>query len=166
MSPRDEGGGPSGPARNEPGADDVSTFVDTNVLLYARDDGQPERQGLAATWLDHLWETATGRVSSQVLNEFYVNATRKLRHPMSTETARADVADLAGWDPIGIDGDLIGAAWEIEDRYGLHFWDALVVAAAKAAGCDTLLTEDLQHGQDLDGLRVVSPFEEAPPGAD
>ena len=55
---------------------------------------------------------------------------------------------------------------EIQDRFGFHFWDALVVAAAKAAGCDTLLTEDLQHGQDLDGLRVVSPFEEAPPSAD
>ncbi len=144
----------------------MSTFVDTNVLLYARDDGQPERQAMAAGWLEHLWQSSTGRVSTQVLNEFYVNATRKLRHPMSPEAARADVADFASWDPVGIDGDLIGDAWDIEDRYGFHFWDALVVAAAKAAGCDTLLTEHLQHGQDLDGLRVVSPFEEAPPTAD
>lgn len=143
----------------------MSIFVDTNVLLYTRDTGQPDKQAVAAGWLEHLWASDTGRVSTQVLNEFYVNATRKLRHPMTTEDARADVADLASWRPVGIDEDLISAAWEIEDRYGFHFWDALVVAAAKAAGCDALLTEDLQHGQDLDGLRVVNPFEEEPPSA-
>ena len=144
----------------------MTTFVDTNVLLYARDDGHPEQQGPAAAWLDHLWESSTGRVSIQVLNEYYVNATRKLRRPITTDAARADVSDLAEWQPVGIDEGLVAAAWDIEDRYGFHFWDALVVAAAHSAGCDTLLTEDLQHGQDLDGLRVVNPFEEAPPSGD
>lgn len=141
----------------------MTTFVDTNVLLYARDEGQPEKQAVAAGWIEHLWESDAGRVSTQVLNEFYVNATRKLSHPMTIDDARADVADLAGWDPIGIDGELISAAWDIEDRYQFHFWDALVVAAAKAAGCHTLLTEDLQDGQDLDGLAVVNPFAHPPP---
>lgn len=141
----------------------MTTFVDTSVLLYARDDGHAEQQGLAAAWLDHLWQSSTGRVSAQVLNEYYVNATRKLRRPITTDAARADVADLAEWQPVGIDEALIAAAWQIEDRYGLHFWDALVVAAAHAAGCDTLLTEDLQDGQDLDGLVVVNPFLHPPP---
>lgn len=144
----------------------MTTFVDTNVLLYARDDGHPEQQGLAAAWLDHLWESSTGRLSTQVLNEYYVNASRKLRRPITAEAARADVADLASWQPVGIDEDLIAAAWEIEDRYGFHFLDALVVAAAQAAGCDTLLTEDLQDGQDLDGVVVVNPFRHPPPERD
>lgn len=144
----------------------MSTFVDTNVLLYARDTGQPEKQATAAGWIEHLWGSNGGRVSTQVLNEFYVNATRKLTHPITTAEARADVADLAGWEPVGIDGDLVAAAWDIEDRFGFHFWDALVVAAAQRAGCDTLLTEDLQDGQDLDGVVVVNPFLHAPPEED
>lgn len=141
------------------------TFVDTNVLVYARDDLEPQKQPVAQGWLEYLWNTGDGRTGIHVLNEFYVTVTRKVRQPMAEDAARAEIAELAAWRPVGIDKDLIGAAWEIEDRYGFHFWDALVVAAAKAAGCDTLLTEDLQHGQDLDGLRVVSPFEEAPPSA-
>lgn len=144
----------------------MTTFMDTNVLVYARQVDEVVKQPAAAAWLAHLWESSEGRVSTQVLNEYYVTVTRKLDPPVTTADARADVADLGNWDPIGIDGDLIGTAWEIEDRFGFSFWDSLVVAAAKAAGCDTLLTEDLQHGQDLDGLRVVNPFEEAPPGAD
>ena len=144
----------------------MTTFVDANVLVYARDDHEPDKQSVAAGWLDHLWESNSGRISTQILNEYYVTITRKLDAPMTTEAARADIADLASWQPVGIDEDLIGAAWDIEDRYGFHFWDALVVATAKAADCDTLLTEDLQHGQDLDGLRVVNPFEEAPPSAE
>jgi len=142
----------------------VSTFVDTNVLVYARDPGQPAKQELADAWLEHLWQSAGTRVSTQVLNEYYVTVTRKLRHPMTTEAARADIADLAGWQPVGIDERLVRHAWQIEDRYGFHFWDALIVAAAKASGCDTLLTEDLQDGQDLDGLVVVDPFAHPPPG--
>lgn len=144
----------------------MSTFVDTNVLVYARDDLESEKQPVAQGWIEYLWNSGTGRTGIQVLNEFYVTVTRNVRQPMAEEAARAEIADLAGWRPIGIDEGLVGAAWEIQDRFGLHFWDALVVAAAKAAGCDTLLTEDLQHGQDLDGLRVVSPFAEPPPSAD
>lgn len=144
----------------------MSTFVDTNVLVYARDDLEPEKQPVAQGWIEYLWNSGTGRTGIQVLNEYYVTVTRNVRQPMAEEAARAEITDLAGWGPVGIDEDLVGTAWEIQDRYGFHFWDALVVAAAKAAGCDTLLTEDLQHGQDLDGLRVVNPFEQAPPTAD
>lgn len=144
----------------------MSTFVDTNVLVYARDDLEPEKQPVARGWIEYLWNTGTGRTGIQVLNEYYVTVTRNVRQPMAEEAARAEIADLAGWRPVGIDEDLVGTAWEIQNRFGFHFWDALVVAAAKAAGCETLLTEDLQHGEDLDGLRVVNPFEEAPPNED
>lgn len=144
----------------------MTTFMDTNVLVCARQADETVKQPVAAGWLAHLWDSNQGRVSTQVLNEYYVTVTRKLDPPVTVADARADVADLAGWEPVGIDGDLVAAAWEIEDRYGLHFWDALVVAAAQAAGCDTLLTEDLQDGQDLDGVVVVNPFLHAPPDPD
>lgn len=141
----------------------MTTFVDTNVLVYARHANEPGKQPVAAGWIEYLWESNAGRVSTQILNEYYVTVTRKLDPPVSIVDARADIADLAGWQPIGIDEELISKAWDVEDRWGFHFWDALVVAAAHAAGCDTLLTEDLRHGQHLDGLRVVNPFEESPP---
>lgn len=143
----------------------MTAFVDTNVLVYARQDRELTKQSVAAGWLEHLWASDSGRVSTQVLNEYYVTITRKVDPPAAIEDARADVGDFASWRPVGIDEELIAAAWDIEDRYGFHFWDALVVAAAKASGCDTLLTEDLQDGQDLDGLLVVNPFVHPPPPA-
>jgi len=66
------------------------------------------------------------------------------------------------WGPAHIDAQTLATAWSIEDRFGLSFWDALVVASAQATGCDALLTEDLQHDMDFDGVRVVDPFEVPP----
>ena len=144
----------------------MTTFVDTNVLVYARDDLEPEKQPVARGWLEYLWNTGAGRTGIQVLNEYYVNVTRNVRQPMAPEVARSEISDLAEWQPVGIDERLVAAAWEIEDRYDFHFWDALVVAAAQAAGCDALLTEDLHDGQDLDGVVVVNPFLHPPPALD
>ena len=135
-----------------------TVFVDTNVLLYARDASEPVKQPRAQAWLDALWEHQRGRLSHQVLNEYYVAATHKLQPGLDREAARADVRDLMAWRPIGIDSALLEDAWWLEARFGLSFWDSLGVAAARAAGCRYLLTEDLQHGQDLDGVAVVDPF--------
>ncbi len=137
-------------------------FVDSNVLVYARDASEPEKQARAREWMASLWSQGRGRVSAQVLNEFYVTVTRKLKPGLSREEARKDVRDLASWNPIATDGRLLEAAWNVEDRHGLSFWDALIVAAAHAAGCDRLLTEDLKDGQDFGGLTVVDPFRNAP----
>lgn len=136
----------------------MSTFVDTNVLVCARDAGQPQKQPVARQWLDRLWDTATGRLSAQVLHEYYVTVTRKLEPGMSQADARADVRDLLTWKPLPISGELTSQAWTIEDQFDFSFWDALIVAAAQAANCRHLLTEDLQDGQDLDGVVVVNPF--------
>lgn len=135
-----------------------TVFVDTNVLLYARDASEPVKQPRARAWLDTLWERQRGRLSHQVLNEYYVAATRKLQPGLDRETARADVRDLMAWRPVGLDSAMLEDAWWLEARFGLSFWDSLVVAGARAAGCRYLLTEDLQHGQDLDGMAVVDPF--------
>jgi predicted nucleic acid-binding protein len=136
----------------------VPVFVDTNVLVYARDASEPEKQAVARGWMEHLWTSTSGRLSVQVLQEFYVTVTRKLRPGLPPDEARADVRALAAGRPIRIDEAMVEAAWRVEDRLGLSFWDALIVSAAQAAGCVTLLTEDLQHGLEIDGLVVADPF--------
>lgn len=140
----------------------MPTFVDTNVLLYARDASEPDKQPLAQRWLDTLWEQRTGRLSVQVLNEYYVAATRKLRPGLERGVARADVQDLMAWRPVRLGPSIIEDAWWLEERFSLSYWDALIVAAAREAGCRHLLTEDLQHGQDLDGVTVIDPFMQEP----
>lgn len=143
----------------------VPVFVDTNVLVYARDLSAGEKHRQARTWLTHLWQTRRGRLSYQVLHEYYSVVTRKLRPGLSQGDARSDVRDLFAWQPAWPNGDVLEMAWGIEDRYGLAFWDALIVAAAQASGCRYLLTEDLQHRQELDGLTVISPFLATPADA-
>jgi predicted nucleic acid-binding protein len=134
-------------------------FVDTDILVYdcdARDAAKHER---ARAWMTRLWERpGLGAVSSQVLTEFYWTVTRKLRPGLSEETARRYVRTLFAWDFVEVDQATIAEAWAVQDRFGLSFRDSLVVAAARLARCRTLLTEDLQDGQDLDGLLVVNPF--------
>lgn len=133
-------------------------FVDTNVLVYHRDDRDPAKQQAAAEWMALLWELRVGRLSVQVLQEYYVAVTSKLDPGLTVEDARDDVAALASWKPVAATPPLIESAWRVHDRWAFSFWDALIVAAAKAEQCTLLLTEDLQHGQDLDGLEVMSPF--------
>ena len=137
-------------------------FVDTNVLVYARDASEPEKQPVAREWLDRLWRSKQGRLSVQVLNEFYVTVTRKLQPGMSIGNARADIRDLISWDPMPVNAALLDRAWAVETRFGLQYWDALIVASAQQSGCRHLLTEDLQDGQDLDGVLVVNPFPPRP----
>ena len=113
-------------------------------------------------WLRHLWRTHSGRLSFQVLQEFYVTVTRKLTPGLDPETARADVRSLLAWNPVLIDATTLDESWGMQDRFGVSFWDALILAAARVAGCETILSEDLQEGQEFDGLRVISPFSQSP----
>ena len=140
----------------------MPVFVDTNVLVYARDASEPDKQPRALDWIKALWESREGRVSSQILQEYYVAVTRKLRPGLPAAAARADVRNLLAWQPFAIDAETLEAAWQLEDRYRLSTWDALVVAAARLGGCEYLLTEDLQDGQDLGGVEVVNPFSREP----
>lgn len=137
----------------------VSTvFVDTNVLLYSEDRADEVKHRAARAWLRVLWSSRRGRLSSQVLHEFYVNATRKLRPPLPAGDARAEVRRYQRWQPWPVDQATVETAWAVESRFGLSYWDALMVAAAVQQGCDLLLTEDLQHDQQIDGVRIVNPF--------
>jgi predicted nucleic acid-binding protein len=132
-------------------------FVDTNVFVYRRHAESGPRQARAAAVVERLWRQGDGRTSVQVLQEYYNVATRKLLLPKSE--IRQSVNRLFAWKPVVPDAGTFARAWSIEDRHHLSFWDALVVAAAQTADCTHLLTEDLQDGQDLDGLLVLNPFE-------
>jgi predicted nucleic acid-binding protein len=136
-------------------------FVDTNVLVYCRDAGQGDKQARASAWMQRLWETRNGRLSYQVLQEFYVTVTAKLQPGLDAESARNDVRSLLAWRPIPVDARIVEGAWVIQDRYGLAWWDALIVAAAQVADCKFLLTEDLQDGQELGEVQVLNPFRHA-----
>lgn len=140
----------------------MPVLVDTNVLVYARDASEPEKQPRAKEWMDALWQQRSGRLSAQILTEFYVVTTQKLSPGLSPAAARLDVRDLMSWRPLAIDGSLIDAAWSVQDRHAVSFWDSLVVAAAHRLSCDHLLTEDLQDGHAFGRTKVVNPFRHRP----
>lgn len=131
-------------------------FVDSNVLLYCVDGTDPEKQSRALDWLDHLWLTGSGRLSWQVLHEFYWNAVRKMR--IEPASARGIVEDLAHWKPVDTTFTLVQNAWQWTDAAQLAYWDALVLAAAQHSGARYLLTEDFQMGRHYGDVLVVNPF--------
>jgi len=135
-------------------------FVDSNVLLYRYDAVNPEKQVAAKRWLEALEDTRTARLSWQVLNEFYDNATRKLGmpHPL---IRRAAVL-YGAWGPLGFSLGLIERAWHWTDRAQLRYWDALIVASAESLSCRYLLSEDFQTGRRFGEIQVVSPFRADP----
>ena len=137
-------------------------FVDTNVLVYSRDSRSPAKHDRARAWMELLWETRRGRLSRRVLQEYYVTVTRNLRPGLPAAEARSDVRALFHWmSPVDPEAT-IEAAWSFQDRCSLSFWDALLLAAAQAMSCRFVLSEDLPVGQDLQGIRVVSPFATRP----
>lgn len=133
-------------------------FVDTNVLVYAWDSTEPEKQKKALAWMTHLWKARTGRLSYQVLTEFYITVTQKLDPGMEPERARRNVSLFFPWHPVQTDARVIETAWHVQDRYRLSWWDALIVSAARTAGCRYLLTEDLRSGEEILEIKIVNPF--------
>ncbi|MFM2059551.1 MAG: hypothetical protein RLY71_3936 [Pseudomonadota bacterium] len=135
-----------------------TVFVDTNVLLYADDAADAVKHRRALDWLQALWLSRAGRLSTQVLNEYYFNATRKLKPPVKQGDARAEVRRYQHWRPWAVDHQTVETAWALESRYGLSYWDGLIVASALHQGCRYVLTEDLQHGQQIDSVQILNPF--------
>jgi len=140
----------------------VKVFVDTNVLVYSRDTTEPEKQAKAAAWMAALWERKTGRLSYQVLQEFYVTVTAKLKRALEPDAARLDIRTLLAWHPLPVDTRVLEGAWLLQDRYGFSWWDALIMAAAQAAGCRYLLSEDFQSGMKVGDLMIINPFRITP----
>ncbi len=134
----------------------VDCFLDTNVLLYAATGTEAE----AAKWARAHELIAARRfgISAQVLQEFYVNATRKVKRPMSPQDALAWMAQLDGIPCVATDAALVRRGAELSERYRISYWDGAIVAAAEVLGATTLYTEDLNPGQSYGAVRAVDPF--------
>jgi predicted nucleic acid-binding protein len=133
-------------------------FVDTNIFLYAHDSEAGARHERARQILRELWDESIGCLSPQVLQEFYVNATRKIPRPLSSPVAREIMRCYVPWVRAAIDGEMTLRAVEISEIWQTSFWDGMIVAAAERSGASELLTEDLQHGQRVAGILIVNPF--------
>ena len=135
---------------------DDKAFVDTNVFVYAVDAGSPGKRVRAQSLLADLADSIV--ISTQVLLEFYVTATRKLAKPLSPEDAERRVHELSGTDVVEITAPLVRTAIALSREHRLSLWDAMIVASARARGCRRLFSEDLQHGRQFGSVRVENPF--------
>ena len=149
---------PRGRAKTCTTADHVRTFVDTNVLVYLFDAGQPAKQQTAREIVAGLARAGTLVVSSQVLNEFYVTVTRKLQEPLPVSTALRALADFTAYPCVAIDAALVQRAAVRSAGDQLSHWDALIVEAAIESGAEVLCSEDFTAGQVYQGVRVEDPF--------
>jgi predicted nucleic acid-binding protein len=132
------------------------SFFDTNVLIYSDDKAAPAKQRRALELIIDHRRTRTAVVSLQVLQEYFVTVTRKLR--VDAAVARRKVELLAEFDVAAPDvGDIL-AAIDLHRLHNFSFWDALVIRSAKQSGCTVLFSEDMQHARDIDGLQIVDPF--------
>ena len=139
----------------------AKVFVDSNVLVYAHDADSGTKQKIAAARIKGLWEDQLGRISTQVLQEFYVTVTQKLGKPLSRSDAREIVRDYAQWVATPTAQTVIRAS-EISEVWKLSFWDSLILAAAEEQDCSAVLTEDLNAGQTVAGIQIVNPFLQEP----
>ncbi len=135
-------------------------FCDTNVFVYAYDASASQKQEQATQLIDRLWRSGRGVVSVQVLQELYVTLTRRLPGRRGQDLARARVEELMAWRVVSPTEADVLAAIDGSLRWRVSFWDAMLLTTAKEAGAEILWSEDLNHGQDYDGLVVRNPFVE------
>lgn len=133
-------------------------FADANFLLYVRDARDPAKQARASAWHEHLWNEGLGRTSMQVVSEFYVNLKRMAGSRMTQDQAWTHTERYFAWNPQAIDEDVMLNARRVEQRYGISWWDSMIVAAAQLQECALLLTEDLQDSGVYGTVTVRSPF--------
>ncbi len=134
-------------------------FVDTNVLVYAHDGSAGLKHKQAQHLLQNLWDSETGCLSIQVLQEFYVTVTRKVAKPLSTEQASQIINALGTWRIHSPTVQDVRQAIAIQTRYDVSFWDAMIIRSAARHGCVTLWSEDLNAGQLYERVRVANPFD-------
>jgi predicted nucleic acid-binding protein len=134
------------------------TFVDTNILVYAHDADAGEKHAIAGKTVADLWESRKGIISSQVLQELYVTLTRKVASPLRRNIARRLIRNYLTWELVLNDGPILLHASEIEDNYRLSFWGGMIVAAVYSKNAVLILTENLNNGQNIEGIRIQNPF--------
>lgn len=136
----------------------MAAFLDTNVVVYVHDHGSPDKRRRAIELLESPPDRLV--VSTQVLSEFYWTVTRKLAPPLAPEAALEATKELGALGVVTLDRPLVLSAIETAQRHQLALWDAMIVEAASRSGCERLLTEDLNHGQEIRGVRIDNPFRE------
>jgi predicted nucleic acid-binding protein len=135
----------------------AKTFIDTNILIYAHDIDANAKNDIAKAVLRELWSERTGVLSMQVLQEFYVNVTRKILSPLSKDSARSVVSTYVPWCMETTPAD-ISAAFRIEDESRVGFWDALIVSSAVKSGATRILSENVNARQRIAGILIENPF--------
>ena len=135
-------------------------FIDTNVFLYQMSGREPEKRASAETWIDAVWRSECGRLSWQVIYEVYSNAVGKFQ--IQPAQARFFVKHLMEWEPVAPGSRSIERAWHWCDKAELHFWDAMILAAAEQCECAWLVSEDLQGGRKYGSVTVINPFRRDP----
>ena len=136
----------------------ADTFVDTNILIYAYDVDAGVKNTRALAAIRELWDSMKGMMSTQVFQEFHVNATQKIPRPLPHAVVRGIIENYLVWQVQLIHPTTILRASEFQERHQLSFWDAMIVAAAHEGGAKTLLTEDLNHGQTIEGIQIINPL--------
>jgi predicted nucleic acid-binding protein len=136
----------------------TKAFVDTNILVYAHDAAAGEKHARAKSLVTRLWNDRCGVLSTQVLQEFYVNIRKKAAAPVSSIEAKQWLADYLNWEIVVNDSSAVIEAIDLEERYKVSFWDALILQAASSAGVSVIYSEDLNHGQQYADLVVRNPL--------
>jgi len=135
-------------------------FIDTNIMIYAYDVSAEEKHQIAGHILSDLWNSGLGVISTQVLQEFFVNIIQKIQRPIDKKFAKEIVRDFLRWQVVVNNGDSILDAIDICDKYGYSFWDSMIIEAAIKGGAVFLMSEDLQHGQVISGVTIRNPFKD------
>jgi len=137
-------------------------FLDTNIILYAYDVSAGEKHQRAKEIVLDLWNSGLAVISTQVLQEFFVTATQKIPKPLDNRFAKDIVGDLLKWEVVINDGVAVLDAIELLLQYGYSFWDSLIIEASIKGGAEILLSEDLSHGQTIQGVTIMNPFKTTP----
>ena len=137
---------------------DRHVFFDTKALVYANDTGAPEKRSRARKLIHEAVVSGTGSISTQVLAEFWVTVTRKLKTPLALETAREQIVLFSAFHVQAVDQSTVLEAIRLQERYQISYWDAQIIASARFAKATLLYSEDLQHGAEYEGIRIQNPF--------
>lgn len=137
----------------------VKTFVDTNIVVYAHDRSSGKKHKISKEILRKLWQKRIGILSTQVLQEFFYIATKKISDPINLSKARESIKHLLAWKLVVNDGPSILQAIDLYKKYKYSFWDSLIIQAAITGKAEILLSEDLRSGQIIESVKIINPFE-------
>jgi len=140
---------------------DRPVFFDTNTLVYANDTGSPKKRSRARELIRQAVVSGTGSISTQVLAEFWVTVTRKLKTPLAPDSAREQIALFSAFRVQAVDQATVLEAIRLQEHYQLSYWDAQIIASARFAKAALLYSEDLSDGAEYEGVKVQNPFRKA-----